>query len=73
MKVCKTVRGPLKFHKRKNSNVRKGIKFLFQDYLLLTNSITSGACMGLGDLIQQEIEYQTKYLKERYDWERAGL
>lgn len=29
--------------------------------------------MAIGDLIQQEIEYQNKLIPERYDWQRCGM
>ncbi|KPJ09731.1 Mpv17-like protein 2 [Papilio machaon] len=50
----------------------RGINILFKKNLLLTNSITSGAFMGIGDIIQQEIEYQSKVLPRRYDWPRTA-
>lgn len=50
----------------------RGVRFLFKRNLLLTNSITSGGFMAMGDLIQQEIEVQSKVLPSRYDWARAG-
>lgn len=46
---------------------------LFKRNLLLTNSITSGAFMAMGDIIQQEIEYQSHVLPKRYDWARTGM
>ncbi|CAK1604318.1 unnamed protein product [Parnassius mnemosyne] len=51
---------------------RRGVYILFKKNLLLTNCISSGVFLGLGDLVQQEIEYQSKLLKERYDWTRTG-
>lgn len=29
--------------------------------------------MVIGDLVQQEFEYESKQISERYDWARAGL
>lgn len=42
----------------------------FGKYLLLTNTVSSGLLMGIGDLVQQEIEYRRKILPKRYDWGR---
>lgn len=55
------------------SSFHRGVHFLFKKNLLLTNSITSGGFMAMGDLIQQEIEVQSKILPTRYDWARAGI
>ncbi|KAI8429023.1 hypothetical protein MSG28_007599 [Choristoneura fumiferana] len=52
--------------------IQRGIAFFFNKRnLLFTNSITSGSFMAIGDLIQQEIEYQNKLIPERYDWQRC--
>ncbi|XP_017786684.1 PREDICTED: mpv17-like protein 2 isoform X2 [Nicrophorus vespilloides] len=42
----------------------------FGEYLFITNTVTSGGLMAIGDLIQQEIEYRSHSLPERYDWAR---
>ncbi|XP_047019939.1 mpv17-like protein 2 [Helicoverpa zea] len=63
---------PLKFQTRKESIFRRGVTFFFKKNLLFTNSITSGVCMVFGDLVQQEFEYQSKVLPNRYDWGRAA-
>lgn len=63
---------PFKFQMRKESMFHRGVTFFFKKNLFLTNSITSGVCMALGDLVQQEFEFQTKVLPARYDWGRAG-
>lgn len=55
------------------SSFHRGVHFLLKKNLLLTNSITSGGFMAMGDLIQQEIEVQSKILPTRYDWARAGI
>lgn len=44
----------------------------FGKYLLVTNTVTCGGLMFLGDIFQQEIEYQRKLLPHRYDWGRLG-
>ncbi|XP_026739772.1 PXMP2/4 family protein 4-like [Trichoplusia ni] len=62
---------PLKFQVRHQSIYHRGVSYLFKKNLLLTNSLTSGLCMAIGDLVQQEIEYQQKILPNRYDWGRA--
>lgn len=55
------------------SAFHRGVEFFFnKKNLLLTNSFTSGAFMAIGDLIQQEIEYESKAVNVRYDWPRAG-
>ncbi|CAH0700024.1 unnamed protein product [Spodoptera exigua] len=63
---------PLKLQMRKESMFHRGVTFFFKKNLFLTNSLTSGVCMALGDLIQQEFEFQTKVLPERYDWGRIA-
>ncbi|XP_059612219.1 mpv17-like protein 2 [Phlebotomus argentipes] len=45
---------------------------LFGKYLLLTNTVSSGILMGLGDVMSQEIEYRTQLIDKRYDWKRIG-
>lgn len=57
---------------RKMSLFSRGINFFFKKNLLLTNSITSGGFMAIGDLVQQEMEYQSHILPQRYDWGRAS-
>ena len=65
---------PLKLQMRPLSSLyHRGVRFFFKKNLFLTNSITSGICMALGDVIQQEIEYQSKVLPYRYDWMRTGV
>ncbi|XP_053602470.1 mpv17-like protein 2 [Plodia interpunctella] len=59
-------------HRRSISSLRRGVNYMFKKNLLFTNSITSGGCMSLGDLIQQEIEYEAKILPFRYDWARVA-
>lgn len=49
-----------------------GTNVIFGKYLLATNVISSGVLMLLGDLLQQEIEYQTLILPERYDLGRLS-
>lgn len=57
----------------RNSVFHRGVRFFFKKNLLLTNSVTSGLCMAIGDLVQQEFEYQTRVIPERYDWGRSGF
>lgn len=45
-------------------------QLVFGKYLLLTNTVSSGLLMAIGDLAQQEIEYRQKILTKRYDWGR---
>lgn len=55
------------------SAFHRGVEFFFnKKNLLITNSFTSGAFMALGDLMQQEFEYESKTVNVRYDWPRAG-
>lgn len=68
----KQIVGYLKIQSRHKSAFQKGMHYLFKENLLLTNSITSGGFMSIGDLVQQEYEYQSKLLPQRYDWARAG-
>lgn len=57
---------------RMKSLFHRGVRFFFKKNLLFTNSITSGGCMAIGDLFQQEFDFQSKLIPERYDWARAG-
>ncbi|XP_037302546.1 mpv17-like protein 2 [Manduca sexta] len=57
---------------RNESIFHRGVQYFFKKNLLLTNSLTSGGFLAIGDLIQQEIEFQSKILPERYDWLRAA-
>ncbi|KAJ8956667.1 hypothetical protein NQ318_014021 [Aromia moschata] len=52
------------------SPIRSGITLAFGKYLLVTNTISSGVLMLIGDVCQQEIEYRQKKLPERYDYGR---
>lgn len=61
-----------KYHARSISTFRRGVMFLFKKNLLITNSVSSGGFMAIGDLVQQEFEYQSKILLKRYDWGRLG-
>lgn len=45
---------------------------LFGKYLLITNTVSSGFLMLVGDIMSQELEYQQGLLKKRYDWHRVG-
>ncbi|XP_050343151.1 mpv17-like protein 2 [Nymphalis io] len=54
------------------STFNRGVYYLFKKNLLITNSVSSGGFMLIGDLILQEIEFQSKILPKRYDWSRAG-
>lgn len=56
----------------RSSLLRSGFKAAFGKYLFVTNTVTSGVLMGIGDLIQQEIEYQKRIIPERYDFKRLG-
>ncbi|XP_065155541.1 mpv17-like protein 2 isoform X2 [Atheta coriaria] len=55
-----------------STQIRGGTLFndVFGKYLFITNTVTSGVLMGLGDLAQQEIEYRRHMMAERYDWAR---
>ncbi|XP_063379544.1 mpv17-like protein 2 [Cydia fagiglandana] len=65
---------PIRSHHRSiHSAFNRGIAVLFNPRnLLVTNSLTSGLFMFLGDLAQQEFEYRSKQLKKRYDWARSA-
>ncbi|XP_049866565.1 mpv17-like protein 2 [Pectinophora gossypiella] len=49
---------------------RRSINYFFKENLLLTNSLSSGGFMALGDMIQQEYEYRQNQIPKRYDWAR---
>lgn len=57
---------------RPKTTFRKNVRSLFGKYLIFTNTISSGILMGVGDLIQQEIEFRQKILPQRYEWDRTG-
>lgn len=48
-------------------------QFLFHENLLMTNSLTSGFFMAIGDLVIQEVEFRNGVISERYDWARASM
>ncbi|CAB3243022.1 unnamed protein product [Arctia plantaginis] len=56
---------------RNHSSVSRGVQVFVKKNLLLTNSITSGAFMALGDLVEQEVEIR-RGLTTAYDWTRIG-
>lgn len=58
--------------KRNYSSVRSGWDAVFGKYLLTTNIVSSGGLMAIGDIIQQEIEYQRNMLPKRYDYGRLS-
>lgn len=61
-----------RFYSSQPVKVDKITNLLFGKYLLATNTLSSGLLMVVGDLVSQEIEFQTGTLKERYDWKRSG-
>ncbi|XP_058830448.1 mpv17-like protein 2 [Topomyia yanbarensis] len=53
--------------------MKRVCKLLFGRYLLLTNTVSSGLLMMLGDVVAQEIEQRFDDVQERqYDWRRIG-
>ncbi|VVC97250.1 unnamed protein product [Leptidea sinapis] len=62
---------PLKRPQRMKSTFNRGVHFFFKKNLLLTNSVTSGGFMLIGDVVQQEIEVHANKLK-KYDWSRTA-
>ncbi|XP_057667450.1 mpv17-like protein 2 [Diorhabda carinulata] len=79
-KIVRSCKSISKFHSSrryvakdntKNTPVRAGVSILFsKKYLLLSNTVTSGLLMFIGDLCQQEIEFRQKLLEKRYDFKR---
>lgn len=59
--------------KRNYSSLRSGWDAVFGKYLLTTNIVSSGGLMAVGDIIQQEIEYQRNMLVKRYDYARLSM
>lgn len=64
---------PFTIQKRSKTAVSRWFQFLFHENLLLTNSLTSGFFMAIGDLVIQEIEFRNGFLSEKYDWARASM
>ncbi|XP_041976722.1 mpv17-like protein 2 [Aricia agestis] len=58
--------------RRLQSSYNRSVNFFLRKNLLLTNCITSGLFMGLGDYIQQKIEAYPDTKKRDYDWYRTG-
>lgn len=56
----------------KQSPLRVSASLAFGKYLLVTNIISSGILMLIGDGIQQEIEYHQNKRKQRYDYKRLS-
>lgn len=57
----------------KSALSRSWYQFLFHENLLLTNSLTSGVFMAIGDLVIQEFEFRNGRISERYNWARASM
>lgn len=55
------------------SPIRSGVTLAFGKYLLLTNTVSSGVLMIIGDVCQQEIEYRQNKLRQRYDLGRLSM
>jgi len=52
--------------------IRKAVRFMFGSRtLLITNVLTSGAVMGLGDWIVQKTIEQTDVNRQKIDWART--
>lgn len=58
--------------KRNYSSISRGVQSFVKKNLLLTNSITSGAFMALGDFVEQEVEIR-RGVTSAYDWTRTGM
>lgn len=56
----------------RRSAFRNVLNTAFNKYLLVTNIASSGILMAIGDIAQQEIEYQRGLLQKRYDLQRLG-
>lgn len=55
------------------SPIRSSVTLAFGKYLLLTNTVSSGVLMIIGDVCQQEIEYRQNKLPQRYDYGRLSM
>ncbi|XP_053689958.1 mpv17-like protein 2 [Sabethes cyaneus] len=59
--------------KRQPKAAQRVWKSLFGRYLLVTNTVSSGLLMMLGDIVAQEIEQRNDgALHKPYDWKRIG-
>ncbi|EEB11761.1 Peroxisomal membrane protein, putative [Pediculus humanus corporis] len=62
---------PPEFESKSCKFFKKTVKNIFGKYLFLTNTISSGVLMSLGDLLQQEIEYiNDNEHTDSFDWKR---
>lgn len=53
-------------------NLKGAVNLLFGKYMFATNIISSGMLMGIGDLIQQQIEYCRNEKSVPIDYPRLG-
>lgn len=58
--------------KRNYSSISRSVQSFVKKNLLLTNSITSGAFMAVGDFVEQEVEIR-RGVTSAYDWTRTGM
>lgn len=50
----------------------KSTNYMFVKHLLITNTVSSGILMAMGDAIQQDIEYKNQLKTKRFDYDRMG-
>lgn len=64
---------PRKINFTKNGSRNYGrLRGLINKFFLLTNSLSAGGCMLMGDLVEQEFEFRSNKIPKRYDWKRSG-
>lgn len=59
----------------RTSRFRYTLKAAFGKYLLLTNTVSSGALMIMGDIVVQEFhnDFKARENENRYDYPRLGI
>ncbi|KAL3869287.1 hypothetical protein ACJMK2_041990 [Sinanodonta woodiana] len=54
------------------NNLRKTIEKLFSKYLIVTNTISCGSLLAIGDVITQKVEQMDTGERKKHNWHRTG-
>ncbi|KAL3869288.1 hypothetical protein ACJMK2_041990 [Sinanodonta woodiana] len=55
------------------NNLRKTIEKLFSKYLIVTNTISCGSLLAIGDVITQKVEQMDTGERKKHNWHRTGM